>query len=573
MRTLLRSIAIAIAVAGVADPALTRSRPAPIVVELVSGQSAAATAARAQLLARLGDAVTEGHTGHGEAMVVIDANVDPSAVRRNVPISIVTVPAARNLRLLSAEASPVRPGQQATLSLEVDVRDFAGRTSAITVTHNGAELGRLEHRWGASRRQRVVVPFVTVDAGTYPVRVAVAAADDEARRDDKAIDARIVTSDRPLRVAFVERRPSWSAGFVRRAAELDPAFEVASVISSSRGIDVRTGDAPRALTAGGLARFDVVAAGTPEELTTADLQALHGFMAERGGTVIFLPDRRPSGPYARFVSEVGFDEVLLATPVALISAGPRASEFALPKPGDRAMRPLASLPDGRTALAAWPVGEGVLVFSGALDGWRFRGDEGDRFSTFWRASLTAAALAAPPQMRVELDPAVVRPGGQSHVRVRLRQTEFARGPDGGAQLPAVRAVAIGSQGKATSHEAVRLWPTNEAGVFEGTFTPALPGTYYVHAMAGRTQHAVPVIESELADTPGADEEDAQLVTAATGGVVATTSDLAPVVNHLRSRTRGELPETVHPMRSGWWTLPFAAALSVEWTLRRRRGQR
>src|SRR5688572_28384638 len=219
MRTLLRSIAIAIAVAGVADPALTRSRPAPIAVELVSGQSAVATAARAQLHAQLGDAVTEAHAGHGEAVVVIDANVDPAAVRPNVPVSVVTVPAARNLRVLSADGATVRPGQEATLSLEVDVRGFAGRTSAITVTHKGAELGRLEHKWGVSRRQRVIVPFVTVDAVTYQIRVAVAAADDEARRDDNAVDARIVTIDRPLRVAFVERRPSWSAGFVRRAAE------------------------------------------------------------------------------------------------------------------------------------------------------------------------------------------------------------------------------------------------------------------------------------------------------------------------------------------------------------------
>jgi hypothetical protein len=31
------------------------------------------------------------------------------------------------------------------------------------------------------------------------------------------------------------------------------------------------------------------------------------------------------------------------------------------------------------------------------------------------------------------------------------------------------------------------------------------------------------------------------------------------------------PERWHPMRSMWWLLPFALALSSEWWLRRRRG--
>jgi hypothetical protein len=30
-------------------------------------------------------------------------------------------------------------------------------------------------------------------------------------------------------------------------------------------------------------------------------------------------------------------------------------------------------------------------------------------------------------------------------------------------------------------------------------------------------------------------------------------------------------ETWHPMRSAWWIIPFALALSGEWWLRRRRG--
>jgi len=70
-----------------------------------------------------------------------------------------------------------------------------------------------------------------------------------------------------------------------------------------------------------------------------------------------------------------------------------------------------------------------------------------------------------------------------------------------------------------------------------------------------------------------DEEETAIVAAATGGVVAAKDNLGPLLEHLRAERRGEVRAMLHPMRSGWWALPFALALCAEWAIRRRRGGR
>jgi len=175
----------------------------------------------------------------------------------------------------------------------------------------------------------------------------------------------------------------------------------------------------------------------------------------------------------------------------------------------------------------------------------------------------------------------VRPGADARVVARLRRTELEQFPDGSVAAPAIRALAATTIGTArtrsatrtyTTHERIRLWPTAEPGVFAGTYSPLRPGSYYAHAITEGAQDAAAIVEVDLAGG-GGDDEEAALVASATGGAIATATDLTPVVTHLRSLRRARIERTLHPMRSGWWMLPFAAALCGEWGLRRRRGQR
>ena len=64
----------------------------------------------------------------------------------------------------------------------------------------------------------------------------------------------------------------------------------------------------------------------------------------------------------------------------------------------------------------------------------------------------------------------------------------------------------------------------------------------------------------------------RLVATATGGVAVSTADLAPLERHLRSLASREVERTVRPGRSWLLVIAFAALLSAEWTIRRRRGR-
>ncbi len=88
------------------------------------------------------------------------------------------------------------------------------------------------------------------------------------------------------------------------------------VVRASRGIDVRTGDAPLLLTPAALARFDVVAVGAPEELASrrsAGAARPSWRTAAAPWCSCRIAGRRGRTP--RFVSRAGFDEVLLDGPV------------------------------------------------------------------------------------------------------------------------------------------------------------------------------------------------------------------------------------------------------------------
>ncbi|MCA1564014.1 MAG: hypothetical protein LC804_28480 [Acidobacteria bacterium] len=532
MTALFRTIAIAIALAAALDPPVSIARSGPLMVEILSSGRVEATAVRDRLMSHLGGGAQAAHPGHGHALVAIDRVVAPQSIRDKVPVSVVSMTGAPNVRLLHAAAqSDFLPGQEAALDVEADVRNLEGRTSILTITRDGVEVGRIQQRWSAAARQRVTLSFVAFEAGVHAVRVTAVPLDEETRRDDNAVDAKVVSISRALRIAFFESRPSWSAGFVRRAVETYPPFEVVSLLRASRGVEVRVGDAPAALTTSRLDRFDVVAVGAPEDLSAPDLAALNSFMTDRGGTVLLLPDRRPSGP------------------------------------------PLAVLTDGRPVISAWPVGNGTLIFSGALDAWRFRADSGDRFAAFWRAAIAAVALVAPARLHVELDPPVSPAGAPTRVVVRIRRTELQRDPDSSTRVPEVRAVAVARRGRTSTTETLRLWPAPEPGVFTGEFVPESTGEYYVHVTAGRAQDAVRLLQTSHPAAGGGDDEESAMIASATGGVVTTADNLAPLAEHLRSLSRPDVRATARPMRSSWWTLPFALALAAEWTLRRRRGSR
>ena len=375
----------------------------------------------------------------------------------------------------------------------------------------------------------------------------------------------------------------------RRALEQDPSFDVSALVQASKGLEVRAGTPPSALTADALSAFEAVVIGAPEELRPSEVEALRVFARRRGGAVVLVPDRRPSGPYLDLIPSPQFDEVLIETAVELRAPGDamarmarlRASEIAVHRAGVSGAQVLATLEEkgsrdkaARAVVLEWPDGAGRVLFSGAMDAWRYRATSDDGFARFWRARIAEGAAAAPAQVEVSVAPGVPRPGDALTIRARLRATEFEPGGPDRMELPAVRARLVGADGAA---QAIRLWPTAEQGAFEGR-VEAPPAGKYDLQVSTATGATVDQVISVVADArhPSAAAGDAdragRLVASATGGVAVSASDLAPLERHLRSLASGEVERTVRPGRSWLLVLAFAASLSAEWTIRRRRGR-
>lgn len=571
IRHVARLIAFVIAVAATIDPALSITRPKPLALEIATSSSDRAVAVGDVLLRELKDEVSIARPGRGDAVVAIDRQVDPGSIRDAVPVSFVLLNDGSNVRLVRASHDgAVFPGERGIITVDATAKNMGGQQSTFTAVQNGVELGTMQHTWTEAPEQQIRVPFVTLSAGSHRIQVVAEPLAEERRRDDNIVELNVTTSDRRLSVAFIEYRPSWSARFVREAIESDPRVQVSSVTRASPGVERRDARPPT-LTSSGIMEFDLLAIAAPEEVPAREVEVLRSFMAERGGTVVLLPDRRPSGPITSLIRSSGFDEVLFTTAVALggseYGTGLRASEFAVPTGSVSSMRALAVLPNGRAAIAAWSVGAGTLVVSGALDAWRYRASPAAQFASFWRAVIVGAARQAPARLSVEIQPSVFRPGRSVQVTTRLRGTEFDADADP-IQFPSVSAMAVSDSNGKPDTEFIRLWPATEAGVFRGEFIPPNRRSYTVVVRAGTAEATAALLPGDgIDEIPN--EREAVSVSASTGGLVSTADRLAPLVAHLRTQRRGTINATVYPMRSGWWILPFAIALCIEWAIRRR----
>jgi hypothetical protein len=580
MTRALRAVGVLIAAAGVLDPGVAVKREEPVRVELPTPASTAARELGDRLVRDLGQGVVVNSGEDPDAVVIAADARDSVALSTGAPISVLlSVPKdAPNVRLIHAiSPAAVLVGQRAVVAAEFDANGMTGESSVIELLQSGVTLASIEHRWTqAHERFSARLDVVPPAAGLRSVTVNARPVRREASDEDNAAEVALLASARTLRVAVYEPRPSWTAGFVRRALELDPLFSASSLTRPSRGRAVTAGPPLPTLSPENLAGYDAVVIGAPEELTTAEVAALSAFCEVRGGAVILLPDRRPSGPYAALASSSGFDEVLLDKPIALggeLLLGMRASEFALPRrlePGSTAVGTLTDQ-SRRAAIVSVPLGRGRVLFSGALDAWRFRatGEHGDAFAHFWTGIVANLAAASPPRVSISVEPAVAAPGDRLHLRATVDSHAFPPRP--GGEGPAVGASLVSRDG---AELFVRLWTASAVGVFEGEMVAPAAGMYDARVtVAGAAADTPVMVANGVRHPPAYQDEALRLVAATTGGVVVDAADPGPLVAHLRGISRRQSTRTLHPMRSTWWILPFAAALCGEWAWRRRRGAR
>jgi hypothetical protein len=577
MMLALRLVGIAIAVVALIDPSCRVQRGAPVQVQVHTDGTPAAETALASARQELPEHVRLGTFTDPDAALVAGDIVPQETLRAGIPVSAILTTETPNVRIVAdLRAERLVVGQSATIRVRLDGEGVAGGRSRIVLQQSGVELASREHRWDADRRVTLDFPYVPPGAGAHALRVLAQPVAGETQLDDNAADVVIRVDARRLQILVYECRPSWAAGFVRRLLEDDPAFAVSSLQRSSRGIVTRSGSPPRAFDAAQLESFDLIAVGAPEDLTEREVAALEGFARQRGGTVAFLPDRTPTGPYVRLLGTPSFREVLADRPMRLVTEGGTAfpaSELLVPRAADPPGAVLATTEARAPVVLSWALGDGRVLFSGALDAWRYRSEDRGAFRRFWTRTVSAAALASPRELDVRVDRGIVAPSTPVRIEAKVRRTAFTLNADGTRlDVPPVSAEVIDPDGRGS---AVRLWPGSTPGAFEGLVEALTPGTYTarVRLEDGEPAETEFTVDPRASRSREADPGLVQVVASATGGISTSASDPAPVIRHLANLRAGEETVVVHPLRSPWWIVPFAAALCAEWALRRKRGLR
>lgn len=575
--SVLRGAAALLGLIALAEPSWSVDRRARLPVEIRAADPSWDGLA-ADIRRRLGnlDAIHVDSAAEPRAVVIVGDTVSPGAVTPSVPVSLVLRTSGRNVRVRELTTDPVLiPGWTSPVHAFIEAVGMAGTTSTIVLEGHGVQLQQLEHRWTTEREIfNARFDYVPPKAGTTTLRVIARALDGEAVNDDNHADVQVAAEDRKLRVLFFEPRPSWSTAFARRAIEPAPFLEVETLAHPSRGVDARTSSAPRSLSARTLESFDAVVVAAPEELRAGDLDALDRFSLVRGGAVVLMPDRKPSGPYAQRLPARALDEVLTEKPATLQGVVPplQCSESVVltePAPGSDVIATLARATGAVPVIVSWPNGAGRVIFSGCLDAWRYRSND-TAFARFWTAHIARAAAEAPRRIEVSVHPAPALPGQSVRVTARVRRTEFPLDAPR-LELPSISSRVTDSRGSVMP---VRLWPTSEPGVFEGSFQASAPGRHLVEVSLADSHVAtkgVTVADGVRSAEPGA-TESLRALAAASGGVVVTAAELSTLEQHLEGSARAITSHTVHPARSPLWALAFIGLLSAEWWLRRREGR-
>jgi hypothetical protein len=604
MRTrLARAVALAIAVAGIADPVITLERraKAPLTIAVLRPPSPGQTSVPPGGVGGLSGGRRSADRLSRALSHSFDVRVDlvsPTASAAACPPEeaciIVASDGALARRLIGEGATlvgvvqpPTAPVPDAAigelraaghqhplasgrLNVVVEARGASG-SSRIEVLDAGAVVGTATVSWlppseaGLTSRQSADIDFWPIAEGLRRLIVRISPLEGERELANNTAEVAVDVSRHAATVLVYEGRPSWATTFVRRALEGDPRFRLRTV--SRLGPDISVSASPGLrLDAGVLEAARAVIIGAPEELSASQVALLERFVRGRGGSLVLVPDRALSGAVARLVPARVRERLERESVVV----GPlRASELLVFPSVPVAARVIAATSDQAAVVVAAPLGAGRLVLSGALDAWRHRDADEGRFDAFWQALVADAVLAAGDTFDLIVTPRAARPGDDIQIAVVHRALSPEPGP-----LAVVAEIAC--DGRAA--QPLRLWPAGERRL-EGVFRAAFEGPCRVNArmtVPEQRQAEVPVLVSaDVSPAPDRWRASAPVRLArAFGAPMVTEGDEDVLVTYARAHAaarREAIP--VHPMRSPLWIVPFAVCLGGEWWLRRRRGLR
>jgi len=625
LRVACRAVAIGVALLAAIDPAITTTRIAQPLISVVAADRTRdrALVEQVERSLRTDARVSTAPIANADATILVGEQLPISSRAIAVPAYVVRrEPVLGSVAIVAVRApnsSSIHARARIGATLRVPGSAGANATRAtleLSLFADGVLVDRTTIPLG--NRARLLDTLVNAELDFVPSTATLARLRVNARLVGGAAvasaDLLLDVHDRPMSVLVYDPRPSWMSTFARRALERDPRFAVSSRIVTSRNISSVTGAAPERLDAlTSLDPFDAIVVGAPDAISARDVAGLERYLRRRGGAVVLLLDTRSTGaidrlttvrnwsfrndPNGVLVRPVGGDTSALRTsqqlwpallPIgAQVVARSDTSRDAQPDRGpdrarDRARDRAPEVVSDRALIWSIGVGAGELVVSGALDAWRFRDRAVSGFERVWPSIIADAASASLPPVSVQLAQQVLAPGDDANFTVLVRQpalSSSARNVSTGvsgtdARLPRTRVSAVlETANDSLPRIAIRLWPDGAIGLLRGTLrAPILNGPARLVVTADGQRTIVPIVVDSTRQRVS--ESDAALLEAwatSRGGRAITPAELPSLVREIR-RSIQAAPRAVswHPMRSGWWLIPFVLALSGEWWLRRRR---
>jgi hypothetical protein len=551
VRVVLRTVAVAIAAAALIDPAITSHRVRPgelTVVAMDDGAVAAAARVTERLSTRgattwvyqpVADAAACPSSG---ACVIVSTGDAPRQVTAGADlIGVVKVAAdgsADTPRITSIHA-PTHASRDEASTIGVRVSSPIER---VEIFDGPTMVGAVE----TDNTMEVEVPWVPISDGARALRVVAGAAH---------ADVGVVVSSTPVPVLFYEPQATWLGTFVRRSLGDDSRFRLRGRTRLAPMVTISRGDAGP-LTAATVEAFGVIVLSAPELVTSAEVGLLEQFVAERGGTLIALADKRPGGAVSRLLPQVTAER---RDPDPQSIGSLRATEWLTfgSAPG---LSVLAAV-DQQPVIVARPLGRGRVIVSGALDAWRYRQAE-DGFDEFWKTLVWEGAMLAGPRLRVEAEPVLARPGAEVTILAELQSLTGA---------PVSEVEAAGEVVCGEDRQFLRLWPGARVGTVTGRLRVDTESECVVSVRIGRDSGSTPVTFRDDLHRPATEDERLDALAAAHGLEVIGDEDMTGLIARAEALTAEREPTPLHPMRSPWWLVPFAACLGGEWWLRRRSG--
>jgi hypothetical protein len=449
----LRATALVLVAGAVVDPGCVRVRPPAVSIVTAPGADEAMRARVTAAVAAAGFDLAEGQDGPARVRVALGTPAAMLDLHARRPVQVAVRPAAPGLAITDVVAPAVAvAGMAVHVGAWIDGHGLAGERARLRLRdeRTGQVVGWADAELPSSGTvwvEAVVLPTtggdwqvcadaILVPHATPDAAVTGAAAAAAASSDVQACGVRVTLDvrDDTVRVHVIEARPGWAGRFARLALE---GWERADVRTDSRvapGATVRTHPArppSSARPAGPSPDADVIIVSGLDGLAAGDVRHVRAAAADRGATVLLLADGELPGQLLR--------ELWPDAPGRLVSgSAPRplvlgrhrwlVREWLEPPRTLSGVSVLASA-EGAPAIPmilARPLGRGRVVLITALDGWRWRHEDGASFVEGWQAlvlSLWASGPGPdvmtwrlPEAMGDEVHVAVGWPGGENGVR-------------------------------------------------------------------------------------------------------------------------------------------------------------